>query len=452
MSDNNDLQAPPHSIAAEQSTLGAVLIDSEKIQSIASFLKTPDFYNKYHQLIFSAFFSLSDKGVAIDIITVSEFLKQSGEFHPMGWLTFVGMLARDTVSSANIEHYAKVVKERSIQRQLMALGGDLYHTANNPNGKTIEEIISEFSLRLQSVDSLVVSDNSRHIKTVLAEMVDEIEENFERGSAITGLSTGFIDLDNATGGLRDKDLIIVAGRSSMGKTTLAMNIGENAAIKTNLPVLVFSLEMPDKDIAYRATASMGKINLKNLIAGQLQDDDWARLTSAINILAGTQLYLDDTAALSIPEMKERARKLAVEKGALKLVIIDHIDKIKPTSNRAKHEQVGEITNAAKEMAKELGCPVILLSQLNRELEKRPNKRPIMSDLRNSGSIEQDADLIVFVYRDEVYNEDSPDKGIAELIIGKNRNGPLSTVRLAFLGQFTRFENFAGTQYDSRDYE
>jgi len=291
------------------------------------------------------------------------------------------------------------------------------------------------------------------VRSLLAKAVDKIESLYEQDNPITGVSTGFTDFDEMTSGLQASDLVIVAGRPSMGKTTFAMNLAENVAIKAKKPVAVFSMEMPGDQLAMRMMSSLGRIDQHKVRTGKLDDDEWPRMTSAINLLAETQLFIDDTAALTPTEVRSRSRRLMREHGQLGLIVLDYLQLMQsPSSGENRVQQISDISRNLKALAKELNVPVVALSQLNRNLEQRPNKRPVMSDLRESGSIEQDADVIVFIYRDEVYNEDSPDKGVAEIIIGKQRNGPIGTSRLTFLGQYTRFENYTGYQYDNEDYE
>jgi replicative DNA helicase len=366
------------------------------------------------------------------------------------------MLAKDTPSAANITAYADIVRDRSVLRQLIHIGTQISDSAFNTEGRDTAELLENAERQVFQIAEQRQRGQGGGfipIKSLLANAVDKIETLFEQEGAITGAGTGFTDFDELTSGLQPADLIIVAGRPSMGKTTIAMNIAENIALKGNMPVAVFSMEMPGDSLAMRMMSSLGRIDQHKVRTGKLDDDDWPRLTSAINLLAGTQLFIDDSPALSPTEVRARARRLAREHGQLGLIVVDYLQLMQsPSSGDNRVQQISDISRGLKALAKELNVPVVALSQLNRNLEQRPNKRPVMSDLRDSGAIEQDADLIVFVYRDEVYNEDSNDKGIAEIIIGKQRNGPLGTVRLTFLGQYTRFENFTGTSYSSGDYE
>ena len=408
------------------------------------------------QVIFRKIEELAEKQIPFDVITLSDALKTIGELDNVGGLSYLIMLAKDTPSAANIVAYANIVRDRSVLRQLIHIGTQISDSAFNTEGRDTAELLENAERQVFQIAEQRQRGQGGGfipIKSLLARAVDKIETLFEQEGAITGAGTGFTDFDELTSGLQPADLIIVAGRPSMGKTTIAMNMAENIALKSDKPVAVFSMEMPGDSLAMRMMSSLGRIDQHKVRTGKLEDDDWPRLTSAINLLAGTQLFIDDSPALTPTEVRARARRLAREHGQLGLIVVDYLQLMQsPASGDNRVQQISDISRGLKALAKELNVPVVALSQLNRNLEQRPNKRPVMSDLRDSGAIEQDADLIVFVYRDEVYNEDSPDKGIAEIIIGKQRNGPLGTVRLTFLGQYTRFENFAGNQYNAGDYE
>jgi replicative DNA helicase len=444
-----------YSVQAEQSVLGALMINNATWDSIASLVTGKDFYLKEHRDVFEAIADLEKKQSPFDVVTVSDTLDRMGKRSPIGsWFSYVYTLANDTPSAANIVAYAKVVRDYSILRQLIDAGTEISNFGFAPQNRNPQELLEEAEKKVLSIAEQVGREGGfESIKTLLANAVDKIETLFEQEGHVTGAATGFTDFDEKTSGLQPSDLIIIAGRPSMGKTTIAMNIAENIAIKSDKPVAVFSMEMPGDSLAMRMMSSLGRIDQLKVRTGKLEDDEWPRLTSAINILAETKMFIDDTPALTPTELSSRARRLAREHGQLGLIVVDYLQLMQsPSSGDNRVQQISDISRGLKALAKELHVPVIALSQLNRNLEQRPNKRPVMSDLRESGAIEQDADLIVFVYRDEVYNEDSPDKGIAEVIIGKQRNGPLGTVRLTFLGQYTRFENFAGNSYSSEDYE
>lgn len=448
------LKVPPHSIQAEQSVLGGLMLDNQTWDTVADRIGEEDFYRRDHKLIFRAIAELAEHQDPFDVITLSEWLDSQGELENAGGLAYLGTLVKDTPSAANILAYANIVRDRSVLRQLIHVGTEISDSAFVTDGRETSELLENAERNVFKIAEQRQRGQGGFstIKNLLAKAVDKIEMLYEQDGEITGASTGFNDLDEKTSGLQPADLIIVAGRPSMGKTTIAMNMAENVALKSGLPVAVFSMEMPGEALAMRMMSSLGRIDQHKVRTGKLDDDDWPRLTSAINLLAETKLFIDDTPALTPTEVRSRARRLTREHGQLGLIVLDYLQLMQsPSSGDNRVQQISDISRGLKALAKELNVPVMALSQLNRNLEQRPNKRPVMSDLRESGAIEQDADLILFVYRDEVYNEDSPDKGIAEVIIGKQRNGPLGTVRLTFLGQYTRFENFAG-HYAQEDYE
>ncbi len=451
----DSLKVPPHSIQAEQSVLGGLLLDNETWDSVADRVSEVDFYRKDHRLIFRTIQALAEKQKPFDVVTISEALQATGELEEASGLAYLSTLAKDTPTAANIAAYADIVRDRSVLRQLIHVGTDISDSAFRTEGRDTADLLEEAERRVFEIAEQrqrAGQGGFKSIKSLLADAVEKIETLFEQESNITGASTGFTDLDEMTSGLQASDLIIVAGRPSMGKTTIAMNMAENVAIKEGKPVAVFSMEMPGDSLAMRMMSSLGRIDQHRVRTGKLEDDEWPRLTSAINILAETKLFIDDTPALTPTEVRARARRLTRDHGQLGLIVLDYLQLMRsPSGGDNRVQEISDISRSLKALAKELNVPVIALSQLNRNLEQRPNKRPVMSDLRESGSIEQDADVIMFVYRDEVYNEDSPDKGIAELIIGKQRNGPIGTVRLTFLGQYTRFENFIADPYAAEDY-
>ena len=448
------LKVPPQSIQAEQSVLGGLMLDNETWDQVAGRVSEVDFYRKEHRLIYRIILELSNKQIPFDVITLSEALEKKGELEDAGGLAYLGTLAKDTPSAANIKAYANIVRDRSVLRQLIHVGTEITDSAFNTEGRETTELLGNAERRVFEIAEQRQRGESgfSSIKTLLAQAVDKIETLFEQEGSITGASTGFTDFDEMTSGLQPADLIIVAGRPSMGKTAIAMNMAENIAIKGDKPVAIFSMEMPGDSLAMRMMSSLGRIDQHKVRTGKLGDDEWPRLTSAINILAEAKLFIDDTPALTPSEVRSRARRLAREHGQLGLIVLDYIQLMQsPGSGENRVQEISDISRSLKALAKELDVPVVALSQLNRNLEQRPNKRPVMSDLRESGSIEQDADVIVFIYRDEVYNEDSPDKGIAEIIISKQRNGPIGTFRLTFLGQYTRFENFVPDPYGDDSY-
>jgi replicative DNA helicase len=445
---NADRQkVPPHSVQAEQSLLGGLLLDNRAWDQIADLLSGPDFYRREHRLIFSAIGALIERGDPCDVITLSEWLDANSQLDDVGGLAYLGTLAKDTPSAANIRAYANIVRDNSVLRQLAEVGTEIANSAYYTEGRDTPSLLDNAEkLVFRITDQSSTRGSGFHdIKELLTRAVDRIDTLFHQDNPLTGVPTGFTEVDDMTAGLQSSDLIIVAGRPSMGKTTFAMNIAEHAAIKDNVPVAVFSMEMPGEQLAMRLMSSLGRIDQTKVRTGKLDDDDWPRLTSAVSILSKAPLFIDDTPALSPTELRARARRLKREHD-LGLIVIDYLQLMQvPGSNENRTGEISEISRSLKALAKELEVPVIALSQLNRSLEQRPNKRPVMSDLRESGAIEQDADVIMFIYRDEVYDDDSPDKGTAEIIIGKQRNGPIGMRRLTFLGQHTRFENFTAIQ-------
>lgn len=448
------LRLPPQAIEAEQSILGSMMLDNRVIDEISSELEVRDFYRNDHQLIFNEIVRLDERGEAADVVTVSESLTHAGELDQVGGLAYLGALAKNTPNTGNVKSYAKIVRDRAILRRLIESANDIIQKSYQPEGRSPEEIL-DFA---ESVIFEIAKNNNqakagfRKIDGLLAEAVDRIEELFNTKQAVTGVPTGFTDLDKKTSGLQGGDLVIVAGRPSMGKTSFAMNLVEYAAINQDLPVAVFSMEMPGAQLATRLLASLSRVNSGKLRTGQLDSEDWPKLTSAVGILQDKNIYIDDTPALSPLEVRTRARRLAAEhEHGLGLIMLDYLQLMRGNDTGGGENRTMEISNitrALKGLAKELDCPIIVLSQLNRSLEQRPNKRPVMSDLRESGAIEQDADVIMFIYRHEVYEPETDQKGLAEIIIGKQRNGPIGTVRLAWLGEFTRFENYANPNFSA----
>jgi replicative DNA helicase len=443
------LRVPPHSIQAEQAVLGGLMLENGAWDQVADRVGERDFYRREHQLIFQAIASLAERAKPFDVVTLAEELDHKGELNSAGGFAYLGALANDTPSAANIRAYADIVRERSVIRQLIRIGTEIADSGYRPEGRRAPELLDSAEQKVFEIAQQKARDSAGFvpIKGLLTKAVNRIELLYERDEAITGVSTGFNDLDEMTSGLQPADLIVIAGRPSMGKTSFAMNIAENVAIRTKLPVAVFSLEMPGEALTMRMMSSLGRIDQHRVRTGRLQDEEWPRLTSAVSLLAEAPIFIDDMAALTPTEVRARARRLAREAGGLGLIVIDYLQLMQaPSEGETRATEISIISRSLKALAKDLNVPVIALSQLNRNLEQRPNKRPVMSDLRESGSIEQDADLVIFIYRDEVYNEDSADKGIAEIIIGKQRNGPIGTVRLTFLGQYTKFENFIDDVY------
>ncbi|CAG2128124.1 replicative DNA helicase [Cupriavidus plantarum] len=444
----DSLKVPPHSIEAEQSVLGGLLLDNAAWDRIADFLSESDFYRFDHRVIFQSIARLIAATKPADVITVYEMLQVAGKAEEVGGLAYLNSLAQNTPSAANIRRYAEIVRERSVLRKLVTVADDIASAAFAPKGREVRELLDEAESKVFAIaeEGSRGQQGFQEIQPLLTQVVERIDELYHRDSTsdVTGVPTGFIDLDRMTSGMQAGDLIIVAGRPSMGKTAFSLNIGEHVAVEQGLPVAVFSMEMAGTQLAMRMLGSVGRLDQHRLRTGRLLDEDWPRLTHAIQRMNDAQLFIDETPALNPMELRARSRRLARQCGQLGLIIIDYLQLMSGSGggeNRAT--EISEISRSLKGLAKELNCPVIALSQLNRSLEQRPNKRPVMSDLRESGAIEQDADVILFIYRDEVYNPDSQDKGTAEIIIGKQRNGPIGTVRLTFLGQFTKFDNFSG---------
>ncbi|MCG6971103.1 MAG: replicative DNA helicase [Gammaproteobacteria bacterium] len=447
------LNVTPHSIEAEQSVLGGLMLDNTAWDKIADIVNEDDFYRRDHRLIYHAIAQLVEQQDPTDVVTLSDWLDKRNELDKIGGLAYLGKLAKNTPSAANIITYAQIVREKSVLRQLISVGNEISSSCYQTEGRKSEQLLDNAEKLVFEIAEKGAKGRKDFvcIKDLLVKAVDKIDMLFQQDSPITGVPSGFSDFDDMTSGLQSSDMIIVAGRPSMGKTTFAMNIAENVAIKTNLPVAIFSMEMPGEQLAMRLLSSLGRIDQHRVRTGKLDDDDWPRLTSAVGLLAEAKMFIDDTPALTPNELRARARRLAREHDGLGLIVIDYLQLMQVPGTENRVNEISEISRNLKSLAKELSVPVIALSQLNRSLEQRPNKRPVMSDLRESGAIEQDADVIVFIYRDEVYNEESTDKGTAEIIIGKQRNGPIGTVRLTFLGQYTRFENHISQIYEDEGY-
>jgi replicative DNA helicase len=447
--DFDELRVPPHNIHAEQSLLGGLMLDNSTWDRIADMVTERDLYRREHRLIFRAIAKLAAEDQPFDLVTLAETLERTEQLESAGGLPYLGTIANETPSAANIKAYAKIVRQTSVLRQMIAAGTDIADSGYNPMGRDASELLDAAERRVFEIAEQEARGGGgfQPIKTLLVRAVERIDALYQRDEPITGLATGFTDFDMMTSGLQPADLIIVAGRPSMGKTSFAMNMAEHVAIQSKRPVAVFSMEMPGDALAMRMMSSLGRIDQHRVRTGRLEDDEWPRLTSAVNILAGASMFIDDTPALSPTEVRARARRLKRDQDDLGLIVLDYIQLMQaPGVGENRATEISAISRSLKALAKELNVPVIALSQLNRSLEQRPNKRPVMSDLRESGAIEQDADLIVFIYRDEVYHEDTKDKGVAEIIIAKQRNGPIGTTRLTFLGKYTKFENYIGNYY------
>ena len=438
----SQIRVPPHSIEAEQSVLGGLMIDDQAWDKVVDLLSPEDFYRSDHGLIYKAMFSLVDKKTPIDVITISEMLTGINQLEKAGGMPYLLELAKNTPTASNVRAYAEIVRERSIFRKLVNAANDISASVFNNDGKDSISLLDHAEQAVfQIAERGARGSGPLSIQKVLAKAVNKIDQLFKNKNQITGIPTGFKELDKLTSGMQAGDLVIVAGRPSMGKTMLALNIVENTAIKEKKTVLFFSLEMPADSLALRMLSSLGRIDQHALRTGQLTGDDWNRFSSAVSLLTDTKLHIDETPGITSMELRTRARRMVREHGELGLIVVDYLQLMQGTNkNENRTSEISEISRSLKLIAKELGVPVIALSQLNRELEHRPNKRPIMSDLRDSGAIEQDADLIAFIYRDEVYNKETEYPGRAEIIVSKQRNGPIGTVNLAFVGKYCSFEN------------
>lgn len=441
------LRIPPHSIDAEQSVLGGLMLDNNAWETIADRVSESDFYRQDHRLIFRSIAELAENNEPLDWITLSEWLKQRSELENAGGTAYLGTLAKDTPSAANIRAYADIVREKSILRQLISVGTDISDLAYDSGDRDSKSLLDEAEQRVFRIAEQGNREQSfKPIKQLLKDSLDNIQKLAETDGTVTGTPTGYTELDSMTSGLNAGDLVIVAGRPAMGKTTFSMNIAEHVALNDK-PVVIFSMEMPAEQLILRMFASNGRVPLSDIRTGKIREEDWPRVAMAVKAFSKTKLFIDDMGGQSPIEIRAKTRRLAREHGQLGVIVIDYLQ-LMQSGNKADNRasEISEISRSLKSLAKELNCPVIALSQLNRSLEQRPNKRPIMSDLRESGAIEQDADIIIFVYRDEVYDPESPEKGQAEIIIGKQRNGPIGTVRLTFHGKYTRFDNFAPDVY------
>ena len=442
------LRVPPHSIEAEQAVLGGLMLAPESWDRVADRISVDDFYRKDHRLIYRAIEDLSNKGMPFDAVTLGDWFAANNLGELVGGSGYVIELANATPSAANITAYADIVREKSVLRQMIDVGTEIAGDAFVPDGRTSRELLEVAEQKVFRIAEAGARGRQGFVqmRTAVKEAFQILHHRYENRGSVTGLPTGFIDLDEMTAGLQPADLIIVAARPSMGKTAFSVNMAEYAAMKTKKAVAVFSMEMSASQLAFRLISSMGRINQQSLRTGDLAEEEWPRVTSAITMLSEAKIFIDDTPALSPGELRSRSRRLKREHD-LGLIVIDYLQLMQVPGNKENRAtEISEISRSLKALAKELNVPVIALSQLNRSLEQRADKRPMMSDLRESGAIEQDADVIMFIYRDEYYNPDGGEKGVAEIIIGKQRNGPTGVVKLAFLGQYTKFENLASDRY------
>ncbi|OTQ61933.1 replicative DNA helicase [Gilliamella apis] len=442
-----NIKLPPHSIEAEQAVLGSLMLDNQRWDVVAEMITDRDFYSRHHQLIFSEMHTLVSRGTPIDLITLSESLESKDLLIDVGGFAYLAELSKNTPSAINVVAYTDIIRQQAILRELISASNEIADNCYSTEGRDSTEILDLAESKIfQIAESRTKQgEGPKNITDVLEATVAKIEELFQRPhDGVTGVSTGFLDLDKKTAGLQRSDLIIIAARPSMGKTTFAMNLCENAAMMQEKPVLIFSLEMPSEQIMMRMLASLSRVDQTRIRTGQLQDDDWARISSTMGLLLEKKnIYIDDSSGLTPMELRSRARRIYREHKGLSMIMVDYLQLMRvPNIFENRTLEIAEISRSLKALAKELQIPVVALSQLNRSLEQRADKRPVNSDLRESGSIEQDADVIMFIYRDEVYNEASEHKGIAEIILGKQRNGPIGKVRLKFQGQFSRFDNYA----------
>jgi replicative DNA helicase len=445
------LRIPPHSIEAESSVLGGLLLDNSAWDRVGDLLKDTDFYRYEHRLVFEAMAALINASKPADVITVSEHLQSLGKADEVGGLAYLNSLAQYVPSASNIRRYAEIVRERAILRKLVTASDEIATNAFNPKGRPVAAILDESEQKIFNIgeEGSRMKRGFQAMDTLVVDLLDRVQEMADNPNDITGVPTGFYDLDRMTAGLQAGDMVVLAARPSMGKTAFAINIAEHVALNEGLPVAVFSMEMGAAQLAVRIVGSIGRIDQGHLRTGKLTDEEWPRLTEAIEKLRNISLHIDETAGLTASELRANARRLARQCGKLGLIVVDYLQLMSGSSsdNENRATELGEISRGLKMLAKELGCPVIALSQLNRSVEQRPDKRPMMSDLRESGAIEQDADIIMFIYRDEYYNkETTKEPGVAEIIIAKQRNGPTGTVKLAFQRHLTRFENLARDSY------
>ncbi len=448
------LKVPPNSIEAEQSLIGGLMQDNEAWDKVADLIVAHDFYRKDHQLIFNAIAELAEDGHPCDVVTVSEFLGNRSQLDAAGGLEYLATLTNETPGAANVRAYAKILRERSTLRSLISAGNEISGNAYTTDGRTASELVDEAERMVFEIAEKGSRGKAgfKSLKQILPEAVDRIDLLHQSGGDITGIPTGFNEFDKLTAGLQPGDLVIIAGRPSMGKTTLAINIAENAAIGARIPTAVFSMEMPSQQLAFRMISSLGRVDQTHLRTGKFPDEDWSRINTAVQLMSDAPIYIDDSPGLSPTEIRARARRLKRESN-LGLIVLDYLQLMQVhgnTENRAT--EISEISRSLKSLAKELSVPIIALSQLNRSVEQRQDKRPVMSDLRESGAIEQDADLIVFIYREEVYKPDTPRKGIADISIAKQRNGPIGEFPLTFVGRFTKFENWVPDSYADESFQ
>jgi len=447
------LRTPPSSVEAEQSLIGGLMLDNAAWEKVADVVSGDDFYRKDHRLIFAAIAVLAEDGNPCDVVTVSEYLDRRGELESAGGLEYLATLANETPGAANARAYANILRERSILRALISAGNQISGSAYTSEGRKASELLDDAERLVFEIAERGARGRKgfQSLREILPATVDRLDMLHQSDGDITGIATGYTEFDKLTAGLQPGDLVIIAGRPSMGKTTFAINIAENAAIGGKVPTAIFSMEMPSEQLAFRMISSLGRVDQTHLRTGRFPDEDWSRINTAVQLMSDAPIFIDDTAALTPTEIRARSRRLKREHG-LGLIVVDYLQLMQvqgTTENRAT--EISEISRSLKALAKELSVPIIALSQLNRSVEQRTDKRPVMSDLRESGAIEQDADLIIFIYREEVYNQDTPKKGVADITIAKQRNGPIGDFPLTFVGRYTKFENWVPEHYADEAY-
>ena len=445
-----DAPAPPHSVEAEQAVLGGLLLNPVAWDQVADVVRQEDFYRPDHQLVFGAIAGIAGEGKPADVVTVSGYLERNGQLDKAGGLAYLSSIARDTPTAANVRAYAQIVRERSLMRQLIQAGTQIASSVYNNDGMSARDLVDRAEQRVFEIadGSFRGREGARPVRELLPPVIDQIDEWHSNPDKLRGLATGFTQFDKVTGGLRPGDLVIIAGRPSMGKTTLAINMAENAAVdpNTRASVAVFSMEMPSEQVITRMLASIGGVPLASLRSGRISDDDWVRITGATSQLSEAKIFLDETPALNPTELRARARRVKREHG-LNLIVIDYLQLMQvPGTQENRATEIAEISRGLKVLAKELQVPVIALSQLNRAVEQREHKKPVMSDLRESGAIEQEADMVLLIYREEVYDKNTTKKGVAEIDLVKHRNGETTNFLLTFQGQYTRFANYVSDSY------
>ncbi len=447
------LKIPPNSVEAEQALIGGLMLNAQAWDKVADVVVAEDFYRKDHRLIFEAIGKLVESGSPCDVVTLSENLDVRGELEQVGGLEYLATLANETAGAANARAYAEIIRERSTLRALISAGNEISGNAFATGGRSASEVLDDAERLVFEIAEKGSRGRRgfRSLKQILPEAVDRIDLLHQSDGEITGVSSGYNEFDKMTAGLQKGDLVIIAGRPSMGKTTLALNVAENAAIGSRVPTAIFSMEMPSQQLAFRMISSLGRVDQTHLRTGNFPDEDWSRINTAVQLMSDAPIFIDDTPSLSPTEIRARARRLHREHG-LGLIVIDYLQLMQVEGSKENRAtEISEISRGLKALAKELEVPVIALSQLNRSVEQRTDKRPVMSDLRESGAIEQDADLIVFIYREEVYNQDTPRKGIADIAIAKQRNGPIGDFPLTFVGRYTKFENWVPDAYAEEGY-